>query len=78
MQAKRGLLKGEEDFLNKKNMITQDVLLGDAVLSIAQPHAEEDKGEPGDLTSHHLFSGVAVSAIHVGESVLLELHPVFL
>ena len=59
-------------------MIIQDVLLGDAVLSIAQPHAEEDKGEPGDLTSHHLFSGVAVSAIHVGESVFLELHPVFL
>ena len=59
-------------------MIIQDFLLGDAVLSIAQPHAEEDKGEPGDLTSHHLFSGVAVSAIHVFESVFLELHPVFL
>ena len=59
-------------------MTIQDVLLRDAVLSIAEPHAEEDKGEPGDLTSHHLFSGVAVSAIHVGESVLLELHPVFL
>ena len=56
----------------------QEVLLGDAVLSIAKPHAEEDKGEPGDLTSHHLFSGVAVSAIHVGETVFLELHPVFL
>ena len=56
----------------------QEVLLGDAILSIAEPHAEEYKGEPGDLTSHHLFSGVAVSAIHVGESVLLELHPVFL
>ena len=56
----------------------QEVLLGDAVLSIAQPHAEEDKGEPGNLTSHHLFSGVAVSSIHVGETVFLELHPVFL
>ena len=59
-------------------MTIQDDLLGNAVLSIAEPHAEEDKGEPGNLTSHHLFSGVAVSAIHVCESVLLELHPVFL
>ena len=54
------------------------ILLGDAILSITQPHAEEDKGEPGDLTSHHLFSGVSISAIHVGETVFLELHPVFL
>ena len=64
--------------MKEKKHDMQDVLLGDAILSIAEPHAEEYKGEPGDLTSHHLFSCVAVSAIHVGESVLLELHPVFL
>ena len=48
------------------------------MFSITKPHGKEHEAEPGNLRSHHLFSCVTESAVHVGVTVFLVLHPVFL
>ena len=48
------------------------------MFSVAKPHGKEHKAEPGNLRSHHLFSCVSESAVHVRVPIFLVLHPVFL
>ena len=48
------------------------------MFSITKPHGKEHEAEPGNLRGHHLFSCVTESAVHVGVTVFLVLHPVFL
>ena len=48
------------------------------MLSIAKPHGEDDKAEPGNLGGDHLLPGVPGSSVHVGEPIFLVAVPVLL
>ena len=49
-----------------------------AMLSIAKPHGEDNKAEPGNLCGNHLLPGVSGSSVHVGEPIFLVGVPVLL